>query len=150
MASVREQLVRHVPDVSVAERMSTDLVTITTEESCQWALRVMNAANIDRLPVLDGDRVVGVVTDRDIYRLATGVLAAQVKEQESFLTYVNVGGVMTYAPVTVDSTASLRDAVAVMLEHGVTSVPVVDRGELRGVLTTTDVLHFVLEALGSD
>ncbi|MGH7859124.1 MAG: CBS domain-containing protein [Candidatus Binatia bacterium] len=135
-------------ELRVADRMNRDLVTVTTADTCHWALRVMNAAEVAEVMVLDGNRVVGILSDRDIYRMAMQALFARPPdERHTFLSYVNVAGVMTYAPVTVSPSAPLKEAVAIMLERGIETVPVVERGRLLGTLSAADALRILFEAL---
>ncbi|MGH7820519.1 MAG: CBS domain-containing protein [Candidatus Binatia bacterium] len=127
--------------------MNRDLVTVTTVDSCQWALRVMNAADVSQVMVLDGDRVVGVLCDREIYRVAMNALVAHPpREGLSFLACVNVAGVMTYTPVAVSPSAPLREAIAIMLERGIDTLPVVEEGRLKGTVSATDALRVLFEA----
>lgn len=125
--------------------MTRDVITISAGESCRWALLVMNAAGIGHLPVCEGDRLVGVVSERDIYRRAPKLVAAPSEglRHEVLLAHVNIGGVMTYGPVTVAPSASLAEAVSLMLERGVGSLPVLSEGRLVGILTIRDILRGV-------
>ncbi|MGH7803861.1 MAG: CBS domain-containing protein, partial [Candidatus Binatia bacterium] len=121
-------------------------ITVSTADSCQWALRAMSAANVDRLAVLEGDRVVGIVTDRDIYRLATRMLSIH-RDDASFLACARVSGVMTYLPVTLSPATQLVEAIEALLETEGGALPVVDHGEFCGLVTTTDLLHAALSML---
>ena len=121
-------------------------ITVSTEDSCQWALRAMSAANVDRLAVLEGDRVVGIVSDRDIYRLATRMLSIH-RDDSSFLGCVRVSGVMTYLPVTLSTATPLVEAIERLLRTEGGALPVVDDGRFCGLVTTNDLLQAALSML---
>jgi CBS domain-containing protein len=106
----------------------------------------MSAANVDRLAVLEGDRVVGIVSDRDIYRLATRMLSIH-RDDPSFLGCARVSGVMTYLPVTLSTATPLVEAIATLLATEGGALPVVDHGTFRGIVTTNDLLHAALSML---
>jgi acetoin utilization protein AcuB len=126
--------------------MSRDLVTIESEQNCRWALQVMSAADIGRLPVLAGDRLVGIVTEQDIRRRAPA-LGTQ-EAEEVLLANVNVGGVMSCFPVTVAADASIAEATTMILAHDVSTLPVIEKGRLVGILTLRDLLRAFSEMFG--
>jgi acetoin utilization protein AcuB len=134
----------------VAHRMARDVVSVESEQSCHWALQVMNAADVARLPVLDGNRLVGVVTELDIRRRAPHLagLVSSSEEDALLLASTHVGGVMRGSPLTIGPEASIADAASVMLARDVSTLCVTDQGRLVGMLTLRDVLRAVSEAVG--
>lgn len=118
--------------------MTKEVITITVDESCRSALRLMAAGDIEQLPVLDGERLVGLVTERDIHRRT---FADGGRGSEDFLSVLAVSGVMAYAPPSVEPSAPLERAVELLAGSGVTSLAVVEMGRLRGILTRGDVLR---------
>jgi CBS domain-containing protein len=131
-------------EVKVGDRMTRGVITITPSESCQKALLMMHAAGINHLPVVDEDRLVGILTERDILRRAPEQKrAADAGSRRRLLAVVNVAGVMTYAPQTVDPQASLREAVGVMLHRHIGCLPVVQSGQLIGIFTTRDAISIL-------
>lgn len=131
-----------VREMRVAECMTRDVVTIQSEQKCLWALQMMSAANIGRLPVLDGERLVGIVTELDIRRRAPRVAELATQEAEdALLGKANIGGVMSCFPVTVGPEASIADATAAMIAHDVSTLPVIEEGHLVGILTMRDLVR---------
>ena len=106
----------------------------------------MSAGDIGRLPVLEGERLVGIVTEQDIRRRAPA-LATQ-EAEEALLANVNVGGVMSCFPITVAPDASIAEATTMILEHDVSALPVIEKGRLVGILTLRDLLWAFSEVLG--
>lgn len=131
--------------------MSREVITITPSESCQKALTMMYRAGINHLPVVEGDRLVGILTERDIHRRAPEVRReVEAGSRKRLLSLVNVGGVMTYAPTTVSSQASLREALEVMLQRRIGCLPVVRSGHLIGIFTTSDAIGVLTDTSGRD
>ena len=121
--------------------MTREVITITPSESCQKALLMMQSAGINHLPVIERNRLVGILTERDIHRRAPEIRrATEIGSQKRLLSLVNVGGVMTYAPATVSPRASLRDAIDVMLQRRIGCLPVLRNGRLVGIFTTRDAI----------
>ena len=121
--------------------MTRDVITIAPSESCQKALLMMHEAGINHLPVVERERLVGILTERDIHRRAPELRRAiEPGSKKRLLSLVNVGGVMTYAPATVSPRSSLREAAAVMLKRRIGALPVIRNGRLIGIFTTRDAM----------
>ena len=97
------------------------------------AARIMRDEDIGSLPVVEQDRLYGMITDRDI---TTRVVA-----QESDLGSISVRDVASTEPVCVDADSDLDEALHLMAHHQVRRLPVVDGGRLVGILAQADVAH---------
>jgi CBS domain-containing protein len=115
--------------VNVADRMSRDLLTTEPGSTLREAAQQMVARRVGSIMVCDGERLVGILTERDILGLfARGELEARVAD------------VMTRNPETVEPDESLAQARLVMLHGGFRHLPVVERGRLVGMLSLRDLL----------
>ena len=133
--------IRRNRETRVKDHMTRDVITITPSESCQKALLMMQEAGINHLPVVERERLVGILTERDILRRAPEVRRTiDPGSRKRLLSLVNVGGVMTYAPATVSPRSSLKDAAAVMLQRRIGCLPVIRNGRLIGIFTTRDAI----------
>jgi len=97
-------------------------------------------------------KVVGIVSDRDVLRLAPSVLSP-VSEDEYNEMFQNtpIKKAMTLNPIVVRSDAPLSEAVQVLYSKRVSGLLVVDDGDLKGIITTTDMLNVLNEMLtGAD
>jgi acetoin utilization protein AcuB len=128
----------------VTELMSRSVVVTTPEESIGRALRLLEDSGVRHLPVVSGNRVVGVLSDRDVreYRLP---IVDEVENQalaDDLLARL-VSDAMNRTFVFVDELESVAKAIDVMLEYDVGAVPVLERetGELRGMISYVDVLR---------
>lgn len=121
--------------------MTRAVITVAPSESCQKALLTMHSAGVNHLPVVDNERLVGILTERDIHRRAPEQRRrADAGSKKRLLAVVNVGGVMTYAPATVSPSAPLREAIGLMLERRIGCLPVVRQGRVVGIFTTRDAI----------
>lgn len=109
--------------------MSRRVVTIEPEESSDAARQRMLEQRIRHLVVVDGDHVVGTVSARDLL-----VPGSSMTREES------VADLMTSLDACATPEMSLSEAADAMREYGVGCLPVLDEGELVGVITATDVL----------
>jgi CBS domain-containing protein len=116
----------------IKESMSSNPRTIDADKSVADAAKMMKDEDVGLAPIVEGDKLVGTVTDRDI---ATRVVAAG-KDPES----TKVKEIATKDVVTVDPDQDLEEAVRLMAQHQVRRLPVVEEGgRLVGVLAQADV-----------
>ena|SRR6476661_4373558 len=118
---------------SVKDAMTSDVKTATSSQSLADAARLMKQENVGSLPVVDGDRLVGVMTDRDI--VVRGIAAGSDPQT------ITVGDIATRDIVTVRPDDDLDDALRLMAQHQVRRLLVVEEGKLVGVVATADVAH---------
>ena len=94
------------------------------------------------LVTTEGDRLIGVISDRDVI----GYLGPVPVPERSALTRVTAAEIMSTDLVTVGPDTALERAVRLMIEQGISCLPVLAGGRLVGILTNTD-LHVVLQIL---
>lgn len=132
--------------MEIQELMTTALVTIKPTDTVREALARMEDQEVRHLPVVEGRRLAGMVSDRDLreYRLPV-MEEIENPEYADDLLDTPVAEVMSTDLVTLDPGEGLRAAVDLMLEYGVGALPVVDRrkDELVGILSYVDVLKHV-------
>lgn len=122
----------------VVERwMTKEPITVGSDETLAAARRKMDAGKFRRLPVVDGGRLVGIVTDRDL------------RQHAGILERVKVNVAMTEAVVTVTPAVTLDQAADLLVKHKIGALPVVDGGKLVGIVTASDLLRAFAELLGT-
>jgi CBS domain-containing protein len=134
----------------VADVMTRDPVTLHEEDSLAGAASTFLDRRIRHLPVVDGRRLVGLVTERDLLRVSGSALSrepvAAVREarrrEETFIAAVMRRDVETVSPAT-----RVADAARCLAEQRIGCLPVVDHGELVGIVTETDLLRELAAAL---
>lgn len=128
-------------DQIVSRYMIRSPYTVEAEVSVEEALMMMKRHRIRHLPVVDVDELIGVVSERDLRE-------AMATSQSDLL---KVGDVMKADVRTVLNTASLADAALLMANEKVGSVIVVNRrGEVLGIITTTDALRVLAQRLNTE
>ena len=123
---------------TVRDAMTASPTTVEAHESAVEAARLMAAQNVGSLPVVEGEDLVGMVTDRD---LVLKVLAKDVDPHK-----VTVASICSENPVVVDPEDSLDVALEHMSREQIRRLPVVEERRLIGILAQADVSRTVESA----
>lgn len=135
--------------ITVADWMSEGVLAVETFDSIGIARQIMAKHRINQLPVLDNDRVVGIVTDRDIRdAYPTSMMINRGEEIDRFADSITVEEVMSHDVFTVGPQTPLAAAVSLLRRYRIGSLPVVQDKKLVGIITRSDVLDFVLSGAG--
>lgn len=127
---------------TVGAIMTSDPRTVDRNQSLEAADELVTQARIRHLPVLDGGRVVGVLTQRDLFQHALArALGYGSVGRARLLKAIPVKEVMSEPAVVVDAGTPVRDAARLMLERRIGCLPVVEGGRLVGLVTESDVLR---------
>jgi acetoin utilization protein AcuB len=118
----------------VRNRMSRKLVTVGPQQSLAEARVLLDKHGIRQLPVVRHDRLVGILTDRDIRSARTPKKAVE--------------DVMTSKPVVVGPNVPVDEAARVLRTHKIGALPVVEGGHIVGILTGSDVLDAFVDLSG--
>ncbi len=135
--------------MKVGRRMTREVVTIEREASLRRARRIMDNTQIRHLPVVDRDRLIGLITDRDI-RAAAPSSAADIAaaDREEFLDRVKVGHVMSKKVLTATPETTVEEGALLMRQHKIGCLPVLEGNRLVGIITETDIFRVFMEVLG--
>ncbi len=126
----------------VANRMQRNVITIEREASLRRARRVMENHRIRHLPVVEGRRLVGILTDRDIRQAAPSSAASLTsRERDEFMDFLRVGQVMTRRIISVTPITSISEAARLLRRYWIGCLPVVEDRLLVGILTSSDLLE---------
>lgn len=128
----------------VKDVMSTDLITLSEDETLDLVEQVMRLGRVRHLPVTRGQGLVGLITHRDLLRASISALAdIDDTERLEILSRVKVRDIMNTEVRSADPDQTLMQAAAMLLEHRYGCLPVVNRqGRLVGILTEADFLRF--------
>jgi CBS domain-containing membrane protein len=135
--------------MQVRELMSTDLVTLTEDETLAHAQRCMARGRIRHLPVTRDGHLVGLVTHRDLLAASFSIFAdVDHHEQRRIFVTVPVVEAMHRDVVTVRPELEVKEAASILLENKYGCLPVVDGdGVLVGILTEADFLQLTVRLL---
>jgi acetoin utilization protein AcuB len=128
----------------VRDIMRRPAIAVSGDATLQDAYRTMQENGIRHLPVLDGGRLVGVITDRDL-RLATSTLAPSPRSPRG-----RVSEVMSVDPLTADAADPIEDVARTMRQRKIGCLPILEDGRLVGIITGLDLLDALLRMTGVD
>jgi CBS domain-containing protein len=117
----------------VRDVMSENVRTVRSNSTITEAVRKMNKFEIGSVVVVEGDRPIGIITERDILRrvleVTMGAEAMKAKE------------IMSSPLTTVNDEATVEEAARVMTDRRIKKLPVVREGKLVGIVTSTDIVR---------
>jgi len=131
--------------MTVSNWMTKSVLTITPHDTLKQARELMTKHRVNQLPVVVDDKVVGIVTDRDVrdaYPSSMRLLRG--KDIDDFADSYTVEEVMTYNVVTVSPETPLREVAQRLRKQRFGAVPIVDHGKLVGIITRSDLLDAAL------
>ncbi|WP_455369860.1 CBS domain-containing protein, partial [[Eubacterium] cellulosolvens] len=113
--------------------MSKDVKTVRANSTINEVVRKMNKFEIGSIVVADGEKPVGIITERDILRrvLEVTVASEAMKAKE----------IMSSPITTIDSQATAEEAATLMNSKRIKKIPVVENGKLIGIVTSTDIVR---------
>jgi acetoin utilization protein AcuB len=121
--------------VQIANCMTRDPVTVTPHDLLARAKALMDSGRFRRLPVMEGGKLVGILTERDL------------RNHWGYLDRTRVDAAMTPEPVTITPRITAEDAARLMLQHKIGGLPVIEDGELVGIVSTSDILRAFLNVV---
>lgn len=135
----------------VGSRMTPDPITISDDAAIDDALKLMRDKNVRRLPVVDKKgKLVGIVAEKDVlYASPSPATSLSIHEIHYLVSRIKVGEIMTKNVITVTDDTPLEEAARMMADNQIGALPVVHDGELRGMITETDLFKIFLELLGA-
>jgi CBS domain-containing protein len=122
--------------------MATDVVTMGRNDDLRLVDDIMAERYIRHIPVLEEGQIVGVVTQRDVFKARmSSTMGYGEKGQRAFLHTVRVKEIMSHPVMTVSPETAVADAAGLILTHGIGCLPVVQNDQLVGIVTKTNLLH---------
>ena len=124
--------------------MSREVVTLRSGEHLDLASDIMTLGRIRHMPVISGTRLVGILSQRDLFRAAvSSALDFQPAAQRGWLSKIRVEEAMTADVIAARPEWTIRQAVDLMVEKQIGCLPVVEEGRLIGLLSETDCLRLL-------
>ncbi|PLV59871.1 CBS and ACT domain-containing protein [Thermotoga sp. KOL6] len=135
----------------VKDFMTKNPITIAPETSFSEALKLMKQNKIKRLIVMKDEKIVGIVTEKDLlYASPSKATTLNVWELHYLLSKLKIEEIMTKNVITVNENTPVEDAARIMEENDISGLPVLnDMGHLVGIITQTDIFKVFVEIFGT-
>jgi acetoin utilization protein AcuB len=130
---------------TVRNWMTPNPITITPQTTLPEAHRLMDEHNVRRLPVINKGKLVGIVTRGDIREAqASDAITLSVYELNYLLDRTPAKEFMAYDPIAISPDAAIEEAARLMLQHKIGGLPVIENGELVGIITESDFCRLLI------
>ncbi|MEO9871419.1 CBS domain-containing protein [Ekhidna sp.] len=127
--------------------MTKDVQTVNITNSLKQANDLFNKYHIRHIPVVSGDKLIGILSQTDILRISFGNTFGeeQTGSDEAIFDMLSINQVMKHSPETVSPDDTIKDAAEVFSKREFHALPVVKNEKLVGIITTTDIINYFIE-----
>lgn len=128
--------------------MAGEIVTLNADDSLDLANDIMRLGRIRHMPVVSGSHLVGILSQRDLFRAAmSSILSAPPRAEREWLAKIRVDQAMTTPAISASPEWPIERAVETMIEKKIGCLPVVSGSHLVGILSETDCLYLLARIL---
>ena len=133
--------------LTARDLMTPNPATLDRNETLDLPDAIMNLGRIRHMPVVEDGKVVGVLSQRDLFRSALiAALGFGRKTTGTLIKTIQVKEVMSQDVITIAPNASVKEAARVMIEKKIGCLPVVENEKIVGLITEADILRYVTES----
>ena len=133
----------------VRNYMTPNPFTVEPDVSYPEAMGILRRKKIRRLPVVEHDRLIGIVVEDDLLsNQPSPATAISIHEMYALLERLRVRQIMSRPVITVEGICPIEEAARIMVEHKIGCLPVMDGDKLIGIITETDIFKTLVEVLG--
>ena len=138
---------RYVPLIS--EIMTKNIIALNRDDDLETAEMLFKRNKIRHIPVVAEDVIIGMLSYTDLLRISFADAVYETEEEVNTLVYnmFTIDQVMVKNVVTVPTTATIKEVAKILAENEFHALPVVDDGRLVGIVTTTDLINYLLKQL---
>ena len=130
----------------VSQIMTRHVHYVRTDEGLVQAMDIIRQHHIRHLPVIKDDQIVGIISSTDLDRLTfSNLFENQEGSDEVILSMLSIPQVMSSKPVVVSPDTSIREVAEIFAAKHFHSLPVVEEGKLVGIVTTTDIIRYLID-----
>jgi CBS domain-containing protein len=132
--------------MKVKDIMVRDVATLDVGDELSLANDIMKLGRIRHLPVVEGKKLVGILSERDLFRSSlVEALGHEPGKARDVMKAIRIQDIMVKNLVTIPPDADVKEVVQLMLKYKIGCVPVVAGNELIGLVTETDILMLCLK-----
>ena len=133
------------PNTSISDIMTRNLVSVQEDASLYDVIALVRKHHIRHIPVLKGKQITGIISSNDINRLTFGGLFNnQDGIDDTIINMMTVPQVMTSHPTVVQSSQTITEVASILSNGDYHSLPVEEGGKCVGIVTTTDLLKYMV------
>lgn len=133
----------------VSQFMTSQVFTVSPEDNIADTMALMREKKINRLPVVEKGKLVGIVTDGDLREVSPSpATTLSIFELNYLVAKTPIRDVAVKKVITCTPDTKIEDAALLMREHGIGALPVLDQGKLVGIITGTDIFDAFLDVMG--
>lgn len=130
--------------IKVEDIMTRNPHTLEADDVLDLADDLMTMARIRHIPILERGILIGIVSQRDLFFSAlVQALGLRQREQKDFMKTIRAREIMIRPVFTISPGASVKEAARLMADNKIGCLPVVKNKEFVGIVTETDILHYV-------
>ena len=129
--------------------MASDVVTLSPDQTCREALQELQRCKVRRAPVVQNNKLIGIVSERDLLRVMPGTCAQASTMAGEAAMDLPVRDIMHTEVITLNPSDHLKKAASIMLTHKIGGLPVVQGKQLKGIITESDIFKAVWGMLSS-
>ncbi len=133
--------------MKISSIMTYNVVTVEMDDSIEIIRDIFNNFEFHHLLVLENQKLVGVISDRDFLKTLSPFLDTPSQKRRDFaILKKRVHQIMSRIPITIDAETSIEEAGNLLLENNISCLPVISpQGSVEGIVTWKDILRFNME-----
>lgn len=133
--------------VPVTQIMTKNVITLSVKDDLNTAENLFKEHHIRHIPVTSGEKVLGMLSYTDLMRISFADASNEHEKEVDTMVYnlFTIEQVMAKDVVSVTSKSTIQDVANFLSVKEFHALPVVDNGELKGIVTTTDLINYLLE-----
>lgn len=131
--------------VPVSQIMAKVLIAVPTNKKISEVNELFKEYNIRHIPVTEGTKLAGVISKNDISKLGYGTGDTDQNALNAIYDTFELKDIMVSKPLTVSPDTNIKDVAEILSEQSFHSLPVVEDNEVVGIVTTTDLVKYLLE-----
>lgn len=131
----------------VSEIMTKNIIAVNRTDDLETAEKLFKQHHIRHIPVVSGDVIIGMLSYTDLLRISFADATSDSDTDVDTVVYnmFSIDQVMTKNIITVSSITTIKDVAGILSKNEFHALPVVDSGKLVGIVTTTDLINYLIE-----
>ena len=131
----------------VSTIMTKNIIALNRTDDLETAEQLFKQHHIRHIPVVSGDVIIGMLSYTDLLRISFADASSEDETEVDTVVYnmFTIEQVMSKNVVTIHSETTIKEVAEILAKKEFHALPVVDDGELVGIVTTTDLINFLIE-----